>query len=145
MWLVDDEVVTRWGMLVFITFISFIWHPWLMTKWDGCPIVITMIKNNDKSFDMNIDNLKIAAHLPMYLPIYLPTHPSINLFTYLPTKPPTYHLPTYPPIYLPTHPPTYHIPTNPPIHLPTYLLTTYHPTTCYLPHNFVMIWNKHVK
>jgi hypothetical protein len=44
MWLINNEVVTRWWVLIFITFISFIWHPWLMTKWHGCPIVITMIK-----------------------------------------------------------------------------------------------------
>jgi len=45
MWLVHNEMVTRWWLSIFIIFISFIWHPWLMTKWYGCPIILTMIKN----------------------------------------------------------------------------------------------------
>jgi hypothetical protein len=91
-------------------------------------------------------------HLPTYLPIYLPTHPQTHpSTTYLPTYLPNYYPLTYPftylPIYLPTHPPT-HPHTYLPIHPPTYLLflisynlpfPTYHTTTCYLPHNFVMI------
>jgi hypothetical protein len=107
MWIIDDEVVTRWRILVFITFLSSIWHPWLITKWSGCLIVITMTKKwLYKSFDMNIDNLAPAPHLPMYLlPTYLPTNPPIH--------PPTYLLPTFPsthPLtYLPTHRPTYFV------------------------------------
>jgi hypothetical protein len=42
---------------------------------------------------MNIYNLTPALHLPMYLLIYIPTHPSINLLTCLPTKPPTLRAP----------------------------------------------------
>jgi hypothetical protein len=160
MWLVDDEVVTRWGMLVFITFISYIWHPWLMTKWHGCLIIITMIKKNYKSFDMNINN---PTPTPTYLCTYLfsfpPTQALISVptyypLTYPPTHPSTYLLPTYPSTHLPTfYPPTYPPTHDPPTHLPTfyfifpitYPLHTYHPTTCYLPHSLVVIWNKHVK
>jgi hypothetical protein len=78
---------------------------------------------------MNIDNL--TPHLFMYVPIYLPNHPSINLLTYLPTKPPPYHLPkspTYLPIYLPAHPITYHLSTHPPTYPTSYLLTYLLPT-----------------
>jgi hypothetical protein len=124
MWLIDDELVTRWGMWIFITFISFIWHPWLMTKWRGHQIVITMTKKWYKSFDMNIDN---CIPPPTYVPNYLPTHPP----TYLPSiyaciiHPPT-HLPTYLSTYLFTNLPTYlptHSPT-PPTYLPTHPITT---------------------
>jgi len=41
-----------------------------------------MIKNDYKSFDMNID--KSTPQSIFYLPIYLPTHPSIKLITSLP-------------------------------------------------------------
>jgi len=140
---------------IFIIFISSIWHPWLMTKWCWCSIIITMI---NKWLEVIWYEHKQAypppptpTYLPTYLPIYLPTHPIINLLAYLPTKPPTYlftyshtHLPT---TYLSTHPSTYV-----PIYLPlisyfliTYLPPTYHFTTCYLPHSLVVIWNKHVK
>jgi hypothetical protein len=124
MWLVDDKVITRWGMLVFITFISSIWHPWLMTKWHGCPIVITMIKKwLQVIWHAHRDSYPQSP--PTYVPTYLLTHPP----TYLPTNPPTYLL-----AYLHTHPPTY----PPTIHLLTYLLTylpNYPPT--HLPTYFV--------
>jgi hypothetical protein len=124
MWIIDDEVVTRWRILVFITFLSSIWHPWLITKWSGCLIVITMTKKwLYKSFDMNIDNLAPAPHLPMYLPIFLPTHPS----TFPCTHPPIYLLPTYLPTNPPIHPPTYLLPTFPSTHPLTYL-PTHRPT-----------------
>jgi hypothetical protein len=124
MWLVDDEVVTRWGMLVFITFISYIWHPWLMTKWHGCLIIITMIKNNYKSFDMNINN---PTPTPTDLPTYPPMHPPTYL---LPTYFRTYLLSTY----LPTNPPIYVPTTHLPIHPPTYFLfcISYNLSTSYL-------------
>jgi hypothetical protein len=128
MWLANDEVVTRWRMLPFITFISSIWHPWLMTKWTGCPIIIQWLKNDYKSFDMNKNNPNPAPHVPTYLRTYLftypPTHPSINLPTCLPTKPPTYHLSMHPPTYLPTTFPPTCLPSthDPPTYLPTYLL-----------------------
>jgi hypothetical protein len=61
----------------------------------------------------------------MYLHIYLPTHPSINLPTYLPIKPPTYHLPTCLFTYPPTHPPIY---LHPPTYLPTYYIPSQTPT-----------------
>jgi len=134
MWLVDDEVVTRWGLSIFIIFISFIWHPWLMTKWHGHPIIITMLRKW----------LQVIwyEHKQPYRPTNLCTY----LFTYLPTHPPTHRL-----IYLPTHPPTYFI--NLHVYLPTfyflspttYLPPTFHSTICYLLHSLVMIWNKHVK
>jgi hypothetical protein len=65
MWVIDNEVVTRWWVSIFIIFISFIWHPWLMTKWHGCPIVSQWLKNDYKSFDMNIN--KPTLHLFVYL------------------------------------------------------------------------------
>ncbi len=92
--------------------------------------------------------------LPTYLPTNPPTHlptyyPLTYPFTYPPTHPPTYS-PTHPFTYLPTQSPTYLL--HQPTYLPTYLLipityplTTYHPTTCYLLHSLVVIWNKHVK
>jgi hypothetical protein len=118
MWLVDNEVVTRWGMLVFITFISSIWHPWLMTKWCGCPIVITMIK---KWLQVIWYEHRQPYPHPTYLCTYLFTYPPTHLSTYLIPYPPN-HLPiTYLPIYLPTHPPA-HLPL---IYAPTYLSTTH--------------------
>ncbi len=131
MWLVNNEVVTRWRLSIFVVFISSIWHPWLMTKWHKCPINITIIKNDYNWFDMNIN--KPTPHLPTYPPIYLPT----NSPTYLPTHPPTY-LHTHSPTYLPTF---YNLPTYLPTNLPisyfisptTYLPFTYHLTTCLLP------------
>jgi len=146
-------------VLIFITFISSIWHPWLMTKWNECLIVITIIKNDYKSFDTNINNPPPPPCLFTHLHIYLFTHPSINLFSYLPTNPPTYHLSTHPPTYLlthpctylPTHSPTYpltHAPTHPPTYLqfqPIYFLPIILQLAYYLPHSLVMIWNKHVK
>jgi hypothetical protein len=125
MWLVDDEVVTIWGMLIFIIFISSIWHPWLMTKWRGHPIVIIIIKKW----------LQVIwyEHRQPYPLTYLCTY----LFTYPPTHAPT-HLPTYPPMHPTTHPP---IGTYPPTHLlhqptylPTYLLFPifYNPLISYL-------------
>jgi hypothetical protein len=89
---------------------------------------------------------------PSYLPTYFPTHQP----TYLPTHTPTYYLPTHPPThlltyYVPTYPPTYW-----PTHSPAYLPFTTCPLTYlslisyllqlvyYLPHNLVMIWNKHM-
>jgi hypothetical protein len=106
---------------------------------------VRSLKNDYKSFDMNIDNPTPTPHLPMYLL----THPFINLPTCLPTKSnhlfitclPTY-LPTHPPayllpiylllIYLPTHPLTY-LPTI--TYPPTHLLTHPHMThlLTYLP------------
>jgi hypothetical protein len=63
-----------------------------------CPIVIIMIKNDYKSFDMNIDNPTPTPWLPTYLLAYPPNHlPITYLFTYLPTHPFT-HLPTYYPL-----------------------------------------------
>jgi len=128
MWLVDDEVVTRWGLSIFIIFISFIWHPWLMTKWHGHPIIITMLRKW----------LQVIwyEHKQPYRPTNLCTY----LFTYLPTHPPNYllfnfphtHPPTHPSTYLPTHSPTYlfHQPTC----LPTYFLflISYNLPTSYL-------------
>ncbi len=119
MWLVDDEVITRWGLSIFIIFISFIWHPWLMTKWCGHPIIITMLRKW----------LQVIwyEHRQPYPPTNLCTY----LFTYPPTHPTTYYLtshththprwPTYLPTYLTTHPLT-----HPLIYLPT------HPPTSYL-------------
>jgi hypothetical protein len=125
-------MVTRWVILVFIIFISSMWHPWLMTKWHGCLIVITMTKKWLQVIWYEHKQPSPALHLPMYLPIYIPTHPSINLPTCLPTKPPTYHLPNpYLLIYLLTHPPTHplmYLPIHPPtyfVNLPTYLPTFY--------------------
>jgi len=153
MWLVHDERVTRWRMSNFIIFISFIWHPWLMTKWHGHSIVITMIKRWLQVIWYEHRQPYPPPHLFMYPPNYLPpTHPPTYLLTYLNTHhlnanplahdPPTY-LPTWPPThpitYLPTHSPTYLIT------LFTYLPPIYHFTTCYLSHNLVVIWNKHVK
>jgi len=104
-------------------------------------------------------------HSFTYPPTYLPTQPPTCWpTTYLPTHPPTHTWPTYLLIYLATHPhpthPFIYLPTHPPtyfVNLPTYLPTfyflsilihlppTYHPTTCYMCHSLVMIWNKHVK
>jgi hypothetical protein len=106
-------------------------------------------------------------HLPItYLATHLPTYPPTYLPIYLPTHLPIPHLPTHLPTYPPMHPTT-HLHTLPHTrgHLPTHLLTyplthlltfyflffitypilTYHPTTCYLFHTLVVIWNKHVK
>jgi hypothetical protein len=120
-------------MWVFITFISSIWHPWLMTKWHGHPIVITMIKTWLQVIWYK-HRQPYPLHLPMYLPIYPSTHPPTYLTTYPTAHPPTY-LPT---THLHAHQPTYL-----PIHLPTYLFTTYlptHPPThyhiCYGIHSF---------
>jgi hypothetical protein len=55
------------------------------------------------------------------------------------THPPI-HLLIYPFAHLPTYLPTFYF-----LFFITYSLATYHPTTCYLPHNLVGIWNKHVK
>ncbi len=122
----------KWRVSIFIVFVSSIWHSWLMTKWRGCPIVITIwLKNDYKSFNMNID--KPTPHLLMYLP----THTSVNLPTYLLKYLPTHlpRTPTYLPIYLNTHliphPPIYLLPKCQHTHAwPTYLPT--HPFT-YLP------------
>jgi hypothetical protein len=122
-------VVTRWRVLVFIIYVSFIWHPWLMIKWCGYPIVFTMIKK----WPQVIWYEHRPPHLPMYLFIYLPTH-----------------LPTYLPIHLLNYPLT-HLPT-----FSTYLLISYflQPTyflpinlqlAYYLPHNLAVVWNKHWK
>jgi hypothetical protein len=134
-------------VLIFITFISSIWHPWLMTKWNECLIVITIIKNDYKSFDRNINNPPPPlAYLHTYIFTYSPTHLSTYFLTYPPTHLPITYLPTHPPTYLPTHAPTYlptHLPTrwpmHPPTHLPTYnfnlftsSLSSYNLPTTYL-------------
>jgi len=98
----------------------------------------------------------LLTHLPIYLPTHPPTYyPFTYLLIYLPTDPPTY-LATHPPACLP-NPHITHQLTYPFTHLHIYLLTfyflfpityplpTYHPTICYLPHNLVVIWNKHLK
>jgi hypothetical protein len=64
----------------FIACISYIWHPWLMTKWCGHPIVITMIKKWLQV--IWYDHIQTYSHLPTNLPTYLPTHQP----TYLPTN-----------------------------------------------------------
>jgi hypothetical protein len=79
----------RWKVSMFIACISFMWHPWLITKWHGCPIVITMTKK--------LLQVIWYEHKQIYPP----------LCTYLFTYPPTYHLSTY----LFTYPPTYHLST----------------------------------
>jgi len=101
-----------------------LWHPWLLTKWCGCSIVITMIKKW-------LEIIWYEHKQP-----YPPTHLFINLI-YSPNNRPTYCLSTYLFTYPPMHPPTYllpiHLHTNPPTHLPTYLPTyTYNLPTCYL-------------
>jgi hypothetical protein len=159
MWLVDDEVVTRWGMSIFIIFISSIWFPWLMTKWHGRSIVITTIKKWLQVIWYEHRQPYTTPHLFMYhLKLYPPTHLSTYLLSYPPnhlpiTYPPTHlftylfaYLPNYLPLkcqsthtwptyllaYLASHPPTHPI-TCLPTHSPTYLITllTYLPT--YLP------------
>jgi len=145
-------------VLIFITFISSIWHPWLMTKWCWCPIIITMINKWLQFIWYEHKQVDPPTYLPTYIPTYLPTHPPINQpscllihqTTYLP---PTCHLPTYLFTYSHTHPPTYHLSTHHPLTYPfihlltssTYLLPTYHRVACYLLHSLVVIWNKHVK
>jgi hypothetical protein len=138
-------------MLVFIIFISFIWHPWLMTKWHGCPIVITMIKKwlqiiwyEHRQSYANLPTTYVHTYLfihpPIYQPTYLLTHqtkpPTYHLVTYLFTYPPT-HLLTYYPLkstYLLTYPPTHllpylltYLPSHAPTHPPTYLLPIFPP------------------
>jgi len=144
MWLVDDEVVTRWGMLVFITFISSIRHPWLMIKWHGCPIVIRLIKKWLQviwyEHRQSYPNPPLTYYPLTSLPTYLPTHPLTYLPTFPPTCLPTHTWPTYFPTYLTTHPPiqlTY-LPTHP----PTYLLPTFYfifPITCMSSYNLLPI------
>jgi hypothetical protein len=90
----------------------------------------------------------LTIHLPTYLFTYPPTYLlTIDLLTYLFTYPltslPTY-LPTHLPHYLLTYLPTY-LPTLPCTQPPTYPFLAYHPTSCYLHHSLVMMWNKHVK
>jgi hypothetical protein len=106
MWLVDDEMVTRWGMSIFIIFISFIWHPWLMRKWCGHPIIISMFKK----------------WLQVIWYEHRQSYPPTNLYTYLFTYPPNYLLTNLPHMHPPTHPPTYYPFTYLPSHAPTYLL-----------------------
>jgi hypothetical protein len=148
MWLVDDEVVTRWNVSIYITFISSIWHPWLMTKWCWCPIIITMVNNWLQVIWYERKQAYPPTYLPTHIPTYLPTHSPNNrptcLFThqttYLPPicHQPTYLLPTHtptclPPIYPPTHSPTHPF-TYPFIHLltsSTYLLTYLPPLISY--------------
>ncbi len=62
------------------------------------------LKNDYKSFDMNINNFTPTPHICMYLP----THPFIDLPTCLLTKPPTYPPTQLPTTHLPTHLPTYY-------------------------------------
>jgi hypothetical protein len=140
MWLIDDEVVIKWKVSIFITFISSIWHSWFMTKWRGSPIVITMIF---KWLKFIWYEHKQPYPPPTYIPTYLFTYPPTYvviyyLFVYPPTHPPTY-LSTHSLIYLPTHSPTCllnqpnYLPTFYFISLTTYLPPAYHPTTCLLP------------
>lgn len=75
--------------------------------------------------------------LPAYLPDYTFPYISHTFLTHLPTCRPTVLPIPFLPAYLDTHPPTYHLPTYPPIYpnqptyLPTHLPSTYLPT--YLP------------
>jgi hypothetical protein len=96
-----------------------------MTKWHGCSIVMTMIKNW-----LQIIWYEHKQPYPHPPPTYVPT--------YLPTHPPTYPLSMHPPTYLPTtHLPPYlpsHPPNHPPIYLPTHLPTS----STYLP--WVKAW-----
>jgi hypothetical protein len=139
MWLIDNEVVTIWGMFIFITFNSYICHSWLMTKWRGHPIVIIIIKKWLQAIWYEHRQPYPLTYLCTYMSTYPPTHmltylliyPPNHLFnTYLsPTYLPYPTLPTYlltfpctqPPAYIPSHTPTG---TYPPTHNPpTYLLT----------------------
>ncbi len=87
-------------------------------------ITITMIKNDYKSFDMNINNPTPTTYLHTYIFTYPPTHQH----TYLP-PPPTTYLATYLiPTYLPTHPLPY---------LPTSYLSSYNFSTTYI---IVLYW-----
>jgi hypothetical protein len=124
-------VVTRWKVLVFITFISSIWHPWLMTKWNECLIIITIIKKWLQVIWYE-HRQPYPTHPPfIYIPTYLPIHPPIYQSIFLPTHLPTTYLPTHPPMHLPTYPPMY-----PCTHPPTYLFT-YPPThPCTHPHTY---------
>ncbi len=71
--IIDDEVVRRWRVPISITFISFVWHPWLMTKWCRHAIVITMTKKWQVIW---YEHKKPC--LPTYLLTYLPPpyHPT---------------------------------------------------------------------
>ncbi len=91
--IIHDEVVTRRRMWFFITLISSIWHPWLMTKWRGHPIVITMIKNwLPIIWYKHRQPYPPLTHVPIYLPTHPPTHPLACMFsTYPLTHPPTHY------------------------------------------------------
>jgi uncharacterized protein (DUF362 family) len=52
-----------------------------MMKWCELSIVITMIKNDYKSFDMNINK---STPPSIYIPTYLPTHQ--HTYHFLPIK-----------------------------------------------------------
>ncbi len=134
MWLLDDEMVIRWKVSIFVIFISYIWHSWLMTKWCGSPIVIAMIF---KGLKVIYYEHRQPYPPPAYIPTYLFTHPPI----YQPTSLPT-HLFTYPLTHLPTFS-TYLL-----FHIflqPTYLPPIILQLVYYLLHSVLMIWNKHVK
>jgi hypothetical protein len=100
----------------------------------GLPLVI---RNDYKSFGMNINNPTPTT----YLHTYFFTYPLACLLTYLLTYPlthwhttPTYYLPSHlPNIYLLIHPPTYLL-THPSTYLPTYFIffITYKIPTSYL-------------
>ncbi len=114
-------MITRWRVFIFIIFLSCIWHPWLMTKWHGHPIGITMIK---KWLQVIWYEHRQPYPSPTYILTYLPTHPSINLPIYLTTKLPTYIF-TYPPTHISSHTHATYVPTHAPTYLPrqpTYLL-----------------------
>jgi len=119
----DGEMVTRWRLSIFITCISSLWQPWLMTNWHGCLIIITMIKK----WLLVIWYEHKQTYQPTCLPTYLPMHPS----TYQPI-----YFPTHQPTYLPTHPPTYlpkpYLLTHPHTHIHTYLPITYMPTHAHM-------------
>jgi hypothetical protein len=72
-------------------------HIWLMTKWCGHPIVITMIKKW-------LQVIWYEHKQPYPLPTYLPTYPTMHPLTYLPI--------TYPPTHIPTHLSTLLLPSN---------------------------------
>jgi hypothetical protein len=123
MWLIDDEVVIKWKVSILIIFISSIWHSWLMTKWHGSPIVITMIF---KWLKVIWYEHRQPYPPPTYISTYLFTHPPIYQPTSLPTHLLTYpltHLPTLS-TYLITHLPfisySYNLPTS---HLSSYNLS----------------------
>jgi hypothetical protein len=94
-------------------------HLWLMTKWCGHPIVITMIK---KWLQVIWYEHKQPYPPPTYLSTHLFMYYLLTYPTYLLTLPcthrPTYLLLIHLPTHLHTHLPIY-LPTRPPIYPPT--------------------------